>query len=321
MISIVIFPRAIIDTWQRNLKFNDEITLYRGFLRMGKENQEDLGINPESPWVLALKVVCLTFLLIGLLSVDYIGMKISSTLLQTPIRLVLVALADTLLFTYVVKHSQWKGWKEWMAIFCILYGFVYVLTAFESVYLGSILTAMVAAGLLINGAIVSVIFSAVIVWVLGQRAINAEALSPRLVMRTIEWIWKIVLAAIVYLLVFIIFGLLIYYPIAQALDPTALAAEQSIASSAAALVFPIELMRGALWMIFSVPTVVSLRFGWRKTAVVIGLLLAVPLSGASMLSTSMSLGLQIAHFVELFTENLVFGFIVVWILHLRSRLP
>jgi len=272
-------------------------------------------------WVLALKIVGLTLLLVGLLSIDYVGMSVSMVPLQTPVQLVLVAFFDTLLLAYVVMHSRWRGWKEWGVVFCVFYGFVYLLTAMESVYLGSIFTMTMASEILVNGAIVSGVFSAALVRVLGNREGIDETRGQRLFMPRREWTWKLVSAAAVYLIVFIVFGLAVYRPIAQALDPLALAAEQSTTASFAVLVFPVELFRGALWALLAVPAIVALRFGWRKTALVTSLLLAVPLSGALMLGNSMSFGLQVAHFAEIFVENLVFGSLVVWILHLRSRVP
>jgi len=75
-----------------------------------------------------LKVLGLTALLIVLLSVDYTGLAISRTLLETPFQLVFVAFADVVLLSYFVTSSRWTGWKEWGAVFAVFYGVNYVLT-------------------------------------------------------------------------------------------------------------------------------------------------------------------------------------------------
>jgi len=105
-------------------------------------------------------------------------------------------------------------------------------------------------------------------------------------------------------------------------DPIAYTQEQSsVASSTASLVFPIELLRGALWALFAVSAILALPFGWKKTAVTIGLLMAVPVVLSQFLSTTMTIGLQIAHTAEILGENMVFGFLLVRVLHVHSRLP
>jgi len=265
------------------------------------------------------KVLGLTVLLVGLLSINYIGLGLSTAASQTPVQLLLVALCDTLVLSYFVVSSRRTGWKEWGAVFAVLYGMVYVLTAIESVYLGNLLSARTVLTLLANGAVTSSVFAGALVWAFRGRAEGAP--NARLHMGLGEWAWKIIAAAAVYLGLFILFGFAVYIPIAKALDPVSLAQEQTAASMAAGLVFPIELLRGALWALLAVPAILVLPFGWKKTAVMVGLLMAVPLSITLFLTTSMTAGLQVAHFVELFGENMVFGLALLWLMHLRSRLP
>ena len=274
-------------------------------------------------WTFAnlLKILGLSVLYIALLSVNYGAVTLSNALTKTPIQLIFVSFIDTFLLSYFVLSSRWKGWKAWGAVFAILYGMVYVLTAAETFYLGSILSANMASTLLVNGAITSVIFAGALAWVLGNKRVQGGAASTRLKMPGKEWAWKIVVSAIVYLLLFFAFGFIVYMPLGKALDPLAYAQEQSsVASSTASLVFPIELLRGALWALFAVPAVLALPFGWKKTAVTIGLLMAVPLVLSQFLSTSMTIGLQIAHTAEILGENMVFGFLLVRVLHVHSRL-
>jgi len=190
----------------------------------------------------------------------------------------------------------------------------------ESVYLGSILTAGLTLSLIVNGAVASGVFAAILVWVWGKEEPRGESQSARLAMRPREWVGKIVGAGAIYLVLFMLVGLDIYIPLARVLDPAALASEQSAVASSAVLIFPLETFRGALWALFGIPAIVAMRFGWKKTAVVTGLLFAVPMSGNILLSTAMAPGLQVAHLAEVFVENLFFGLMVVWILHLRSRL-
>ncbi|MDA4112249.1 MAG: hypothetical protein OK439_06885, partial [Thaumarchaeota archaeon] len=102
------------------------------------------------------KIIGVTVLLTALLSVNYTGLTLSSV--ENPLLLILVAFLDTLVFAYFVVSSKWSGWKEWTTVFLIFYGINYFLTAIESVYLTTLLTANVVFSLLVNGAIVSGVF-------------------------------------------------------------------------------------------------------------------------------------------------------------------
>jgi hypothetical protein len=176
--------------------------------------------------------------------------------------------------------------------------------------------------LLVNGAIISGIFAAVLVLVLVGRRVQTHTATKRLAMHSREWAWKIIGAGVSYLVLFVLFGFAVYIPLARLLDPVALAAEQSaVPVSVAALIFPLEAIRGVIWVLIGVPAIIAVPFGWRKTAVITGLLFAVPMSGSIGLSTAIAPGLVPAHLVEVFGENFVFGALAVWIFHLRSRLP
>lgn len=281
------------------------------------------GKETKDNWVMTNwhKIVGLTFLLSGLLSIDYVNLTVSPTLLKSAPQLILVAFIDTTVLGYFVSASRWRGMKEWGAVFPLFYGLNYGLTAMKSIYLPSLLTHNVLRGLLIDGAIVSAVFAAAIVHVLGGKETQTTG-SPRLVMRTREWVWKITAAGAVYMLLFILFGFAVYYPLARLLDPLALLQEQSaMGTTAAAWVLPWEGLRGAVWALLGVPAILALPFDRRKTAFTIGLLFATPMSGSILLSTAMSPGLRIAHLVEVFGENFVFGALTVWTLQLHSRLP
>jgi len=191
----------------------------------------------------------------------------------------------------------------------------------ESVYLTSLLTANVVVSIIVNGAIISAIFALALVRLMGAKSPQSKIVQQHLRMPIKEWIWKTLSSGAIYLVLFILFGFAVYGPLAMALDKAAYAAEQAaIPASAAALVFPLEFLRGIIWTALAIVASVSLSFSWKKTALVVGLLLAVPLSLSIFLSNTIVPGLQVAHFVELFGENLVFGIMAVWILHLHSRL-
>lgn len=265
------------------------------------------------------KIVGLTLLLTALISIDYSGLAISQSFLKGPVQFIIVGFLDTLVFSYFVTASWWTGLRMRVAAFLVIYGVGYALTAMESVYLGPLLPANVALGLVVYGGIRSAIFTLVLVWAFGRRGTQSVLTSPRLVMRIWEWAWKIVAAGVVWMLLFIFFGAVVYLPLAALLDPAGLAQEQ--AANLPLWTLPFQTIRGAIWILIGVPAIIALGAGWRKTAMTIGLLFAVPMSANLLLPIGMSNGLVIAHFLEVFGENFVFGVLAVWILHLGSKLP
>src|SRR5579872_7449158 len=152
-------------------------------------------LSLESTW---LKIVGLAILLFCLLSVDYSGFSLSSSL-SYPIALIIASIADTLILSYFVLFSRFNGWKLWVAVFSIFYVSSYVLTAVESVYLSSLLTASLVARILINGAVVSAVFGAALVIVLGKRAPAGGPFQNHLSMSWKQWIVRILGSVAVYL--------------------------------------------------------------------------------------------------------------------------
>ena len=254
------------------------------------------------------------------MSVNFPGLTYSSSL-TSPIALLIAAFIDTLVLSYFLVFSRFRGWEEWLVVFSVLYIGNYVLTSMEAFYLTSLLTANTVESIFVNGAIISGVFAFALVRLLTPKQMQNKMASKRLAMSRREWTWKILASGAVYLLLFILVGFAIYGPIATQLDHAAYVSEQaSIPASAAGLVFPLEFLRGIFWTILAIVVTVSLSFTWKKTALVAGLLLAVPMSFSIFLSTTIVPALQVAHFVELFVENLIFGLAAVWILQLYSRL-
>ena len=281
------------------------------------------GLQPAlKEWGTWAKLAGLTLVLSILFSFDFWRLTFSTAFFGNPLGWVLLALVASVLFGFFTLASTWTGWRQWTAVFLVFYGVPYVLTVAEAPYLPSVLTASRVADILVNGAIVAAVFGAVLVTLLGRAAPESAAGRSRLVMPAGEWAWKLLCAGAVYLALFLVFGEAVYAPLARAMDSAAYAAEQAaVPASGAALVFPIEYVRGVLFAVFAAPVVMALPYGWRKTGTFVALLISVPESALILLSTALSPGLVPAHFVEVLGANLVLGVAVVWILQRRERLP
>jgi hypothetical protein len=259
-------------------------------------------------------IAVLSFLLFGLLAVNFTGFSISATARQDPALLLLAAFADTLVFAAFAMLSRRRGWFLGLAVFLVFYGVTFALTALETVYVPNVLPLSTAQGVLVDGIVVAGVFSAALVVLLGGGKDLPLAQRGPLVGSTRRWVLTAIASAVSYLLLFVLVGALLYDPLAHGLAPAALAAEQnSVASSRASLVLPVELLRGALWALLALPALSCLAIGWIRKGAVLGLLFAVPISESIALATTIAPGLVPAHLVEVLAENLLFGIVLAWI--------
>jgi hypothetical protein len=281
------------------------------------------GLRPAlKDWATWAKLAGLTLVLSVLFSLDFRRLAFSTAFFGNPLGWVLIAFVASVLFGFFTLASTWTGWRQWTAVFLLFYGVPYVLTAVEASYLPNVLSMSKVADLLVNGAIIAGVFAALLVIVLGQAGPQPAARQSRLVMPAGEWAWKVLCAGAVYLALFLVFGEAVYAPLARAMDSAAYAAEQAaVPSSGAALIFPIEYLRGMLFAAFAAPAVMALPYSWKKTGVFVALLISLPESALILLSTTLAPGLVPGHFVEVLGANLVLGVALVWIFQRRDRLP
>jgi len=265
------------------------------------------------------KILGISVLYLAISSINFLGLSVSTIILEYPLRLILVALLNTCVFYSFAVASGWNGKKLWVAIFSLLYGVHYLSLVFESLYLGDFLTSTMVRSLIINGAIFSALYSSIITYLVYPLR-NTDDASQNQVMPLREWAWKLPSAGIIYLILFILFGLLVYTPIAKGIDPTGYLIEQEmIDPSGIMLVFPVEIFRGILWAFASIPAIKSLQSGFKRTALLLALLFSVPMSASMLLPTSMSFGLVTAHIIELFGENFIYGILVAWMFQFKPR--
>ena len=149
---------------------------------------------------------------------------------------------------------------------------------------------------------------------LSFRTILGEALAQR------SWVsnlWRFVLAGFLYLPIFMIFGILaqpfvgIYYE-----DPS-YGINQMFTIPAAEIIFPLELVRGYLFVIFVYPLIAVLgrEMSRGRQVVWIALVLA-SLSGWLPMLVAVFLPLQfrLVHGLELTFDAIVHSIVIVWLL-------
>jgi hypothetical protein len=280
--------------------------------------------------LLGLKVIILAVILFGLYSIDFLGLVPSASLRTgtveepqvAPASLLLVPLLHAVALSWPILRSRWTGWRLVGAVFLLFYGVTTLLVAIEAVYLPDTLPLDLVVRLVVNGGITAAIFSVLAVLIHGRmkedekpQGPSPQPAIPLNCAQNLPWtsyIWRLALVGLGWVALFILFGAFVFLPLAGRLAAADLAAYSNLETPA--WVLPFQVLRGVLWAVLSLPVTRMMKGRMWETGLAVALLVLV-LMGANLLGpTGLPAGLQVAHFVEVFGESFVFGWIVVGLL-------
>ena len=236
--------------------------------------------------------------------------------------LVFTSFLITVVFTYLILRSRWSGRKLVGALVVAFYGLMTVISQIESVvYLQHRLPAEMIPKLFIMGAVVAVLFCPLAVLILGKRKeeMTASLANVRLVMPPGEWVWKLAMIAVAYLILYFTFGYYVAWksPEVQAYyggtDPGTFFAQIGYIWHTTPWMFPFQAFRGILWLVFVLPVVRMLKGRSWETALAIAILFSVWSAQLILPNPFMPRGVAMAHLLETVSSNLIFGWIVGWL--------
>jgi hypothetical protein len=111
---------------------------------------------------------------------------------------------------YLAFRSQWHGWKLVGGLFVIFFGLYSLLGFIELIFFPAVSNQMpqgMLTSLLSMGMILGISFSLLCVWIIGKtKKVNGSSSGQRLHMPPIEWSWKIISGAVLYVIVYFTFG-------------------------------------------------------------------------------------------------------------------
>ncbi len=272
----------------------------------------------ERPGKFALRVLALALVLYALYSVDWLGLRLNDEVTRAPAVLGLVALLHAGVLSLAVAGARWRGWPLVAALFLLVYDVTAIAVAIEAVYLPDTLPPALALSLVSNGAVVSAVSAIAAVWLFGRLGTEpaAEAGPPR---AWWSYLWRLLVLGLLYAVLFVAFGALVFMPIAGQLAPEALEVYTTV--DLPAWVLPFQVGRGVLWALLVLPMVRALRGPRWRVALTMGLLFAV-LMGANLLRPAgIDPGLLTAHLIEVTGANLLYGLAVGGLLYAGSRAP
>jgi len=278
-------------------------------------------VKAKTAVTLGLRVAILTLLLFALLSMDFVRLRVTESAWTARLALLIVSFLDILVLSYPILRSRWTGWRLVAATFLVLYGVMTFLSQIETVvflqYLVEIVPAEQIPGLFLNGAITAAIFSPLAVLIHGRMREVKEEQQPdqRLVMSWTRWLWKLILVAVSYLVIYICFGMFVFLPLAGE------AGQEYYADLQLPVwILPFQLLRGLIWAALALPVIRMMKGRWWEAGLAVSLLFSVLMGALLLVPTEfMPDAVRFAHLVEVSSSNFLFGWIVALALALPSR--
>ena len=300
------------------------------------------NVKTKTVVTLVIKIVALTFamLIIQAVASQVTGLNASSESQIDPAVAGQYALLTSFLFTialsYPIMRSTWFGWKLILTVAVLIYGIMTFLSQIETVvflkYLVDIVNPEMIPKLFAQGAIVAALFSPLAVWVHGNMRRGKhhglqddpqndpkndfQESGSALTMPFSQWVCKLALLAIVYILIYVSFGQSVFMPLAG----------DAFQEFYAGLQMPqwillLQAARALIWVALAVPVIRMMKGPRWEAGLAVALLFSV-LMGALLLIPQdiMPDSIRMAHFVEVTLSNFLFGWIVVFILNYQRPL-
>ena len=281
---------------------------------------------------ISLKTIALTVSLFICFAVagGVVGQQDSTS--QTPeqagtvlIALLTVCFLNTVVLAHIILRSRWAGWRLIATLFFVFYGVMTFMSQIESAVFVTRLPSGMLPRLFLMGILIAAPFSPLAVIILGKRkadtATSGEQ-NTRLVMSKNEWVWKLAVIAIAYLVLYFTFGYFIAWKNPAVLeyyggvDEGNFFAHMNTVLASTLWLVPFQILRAMLWVLLALPVIRMMKGRWQEIAVAVGLLFAVLMNAQLLLPNPfMPEAVRMTHLIETASSNFIFGCLIVWLLH------
>jgi hypothetical protein len=250
--------------------------------------------------------------------------------------LVTVSILNSAVLAYVIIRSRWAGWKLILTIFFVLYGVTTVLPQIETAFFLTRLPPGMLPRLFLAGAIIAAVFSPLAVLILGKRKRGrgkdgaqdkaSDKNYLRLNMPLGQWVGKLCLIVIIYMIIYFAFGYFIawqsvavraYY---GGRDPGSFLAQINSVMRETPWLITLQVVRAILWTAIAVPVIRMMKGQWWEAGLAVALLFGVVATSLLLLPNPlMPREVRMAHLLETATSNFLFGWLLVLVLCWRPR--
>ena len=245
--------------------------------------------------------------------------------------LIIMVAVETATLVALILTSRWGGWKLAILLSLAYYGAVTVLMQIETWYFLSGLTvnSNILAALFIMRLPVSFIVIPLAVWILGKGKAPAElAPNSALVMPLRQWLWKLAVIAVSYVVLYLSAGYFIawqnpevrvfytgsaYLPTFWEQIPKNLRDYPTL--------FPFQVFRAMLWTLCALPIIRGSKVNVWWTALLVGIMFSLPQNVGHIIANPLMpiASVRLSHLIETTSSTFIFGLIVVWLLHRKHE--
>lgn len=294
-------------------------------------------MNFKRIFVLGFKLIALTLILFICFSVASVVVGIQSSSAQdtdqskAALALLSVCFLNTIVLAYPILRSKWRGLKLTAVVFVVLFGVQTFMSQMETWFFGSAfsLSSSELLRIILMGAVTAILYSPLAVLILGKmkRSTDANIFNSNrpLAMSFKEWIWKLIVIAISYVIIYFVFGYFVawqspalrkFYSGSTELLGFFPHMLNQIATQPDLIIF--QFFRGLIWVALAMPIIRMMKGEKFKTALAIGLLFGVLMSSQLLLPNQfMPEPVRMMHLLETSTSNFVFGFLIVYVLNYK----
>ena len=263
-----------------------------------------------------LKLVLLSFLLFVYYSAVSVAIGFSSQE-NAVVILPIVCFLQTAVMSHPIIHSKWNGWKLILAIFLIFFGVVTFLTQIETIvflrYLVNVVPAEEVPKFFAQGFAIAVLFSisAVVIYEKMKGSVETDIRRNNVLRSfTSKFLARMFAVAIIYMIIYILFGMFVAMPLGGEVFQEYYAGLQL-----PPWILPFQIVSGLIWASLAFIVLTMMESGWRERALAVALVFSVlPASLLLLPNPYMPDQIRIAHFVEILSSNFLFGLIAAWLL-------
>lgn len=259
------------------------------------------------------------------------GIKSEPGLVSANSGFLIVGIVNTLVVIALVLSSRWTGWKLAILLSLAYYGAITFIMQIETWYFLSGLTVSPALlpRLFIMGLPVAFLYIPLAVWVLGKWKTKIDPLpNTALVMPVQQWIWKLMIIAVVYVVLYWCAGYFIAWqnPVLRSFygNPGAIVPFWKHTANTMQTdpgLFPFQVLRAMIWTLCALPVIRGSKLNAWYTALLLGIFFSIPQNiGHIMENPLMPIAsVRLSHFIETASSTFVFALIVAWLLHREHR--
>ena len=284
-------------------------------------------------WILRFIVLVVLYLILFSVSGTLVASYLPETAAEPGpvpqmIGLLIVCAATVLVIMCMIHSSRWHGWKLTLSMSVAFYLVMTLVTQLESWYflLGITISPELMIRLFLQGIPTAFIFVPMVVLLMGRvRAPARETVSSEIApMSFKEWLWKLGVIYIVYLVLYYTAGYFIAWqnPEVRAFygapgDALPFFQQMAHIFTNDPWLTPYQLLRTLIWVAGASFIIRGSRLPLWQTALIVGLMLSVPQNIGHILPNSLIPlnSVRMSHLIETASSTFVFGLIVTWLLY------